>query len=166
MCDEVLARLARPLRVAGYDALLTEPGAPDGALLALAREEGRVLLTRDRYLAIGTVSASVRVFLIEADAPEEQAAELARTCPVDWLRAPDAVPGRQHPLAVRDRLGDQTSPGVRSRPSRPVSTDVMHTVAGRQTSCFPGASRPEQARRGARTSDENERWLGKSGQGC
>jgi uncharacterized protein len=78
VCDEVLARLARLLRAAGYDALQAEPGAPDGALLALAREEGRVLLTRDRYLAIGTVSASVRVFLIEADAPEEQAAELAR----------------------------------------------------------------------------------------
>jgi uncharacterized protein with PIN domain len=85
MCDEMLARLARLLRAAGYDASLAEAGMPDAALLALAKAEGRVLLTRDRRLA-GT--AGVETLAIEADAPQEQAAELSRAYPVNWLRAP------------------------------------------------------------------------------
>jgi hypothetical protein len=81
----MLVRLARLLRAAGHDALLAEPGAADDALLALARAEKRVLLTRDRRLA-GAVG--VETLAIEADAPREQAAELSRAYPVDWLRAP------------------------------------------------------------------------------
>ena len=49
LADAMLGRLARWLRVLGYDtsydALL-----PDAALVALAGREGRVLLTRDRHL--------------------------------------------------------------------------------------------------------------------
>ena len=84
-CDEMLARLARLLRAAGHDTRLAKAGLPDTALLALARAEGRVLLTRDRRLAS---AAGPQALLIETDAPEEQAAELARAHPVDWLRAP------------------------------------------------------------------------------
>jgi hypothetical protein len=84
----MLVRLARLLRAAGHDALLAAAGMPDAALLDLARAEGRVLLTRDRRLAMSAVGARTPVLLIEADAPEEQAAELARAYPVDWLRAP------------------------------------------------------------------------------
>jgi uncharacterized protein with PIN domain len=84
----MLVRLARLLRAAGHDALLAEPGAADDALLALARAEKRVLLTRDRRLAMGAVGASMPSLFIEADGPQEQAAELARAYPVDWLRAP------------------------------------------------------------------------------
>ena len=84
----MLVRLARLLRAAGHDALLAEPGAADDALLALARAEGRVLLTRDRRLAMGAIGAGMPSLLIEADGPQEQAAELARAYPVDWLRAP------------------------------------------------------------------------------
>ena len=85
VCDEMLVRLARLLRAAGHDALLAEPGAADDALLALTRAEKRVLLTRDRRLA-GT--AGVETLAIEADSPQEQAAELSWAYPVDWLRAP------------------------------------------------------------------------------
>ena len=115
-CDEMLARLARLLRAAGHDALLAEAGMPDAALLAVARTEGRVLLTRDRHLAS---TAGVQVVLIEADVPEEQAAELARAYPVDWLRAPltwclvDNIPlrsvtlseTRQAPVSARGQAG-------------------------------------------------------------
>lgn len=119
-CDEMLARLARLLRAAGHDALLADVGMPDAALLAVARTEGRVLLTRDRRLAS---TAGVQVVLIEADAPEEQAAELARAYPVDWLRAPltrcliDNAALRpatsqeieQAPAFARDLVGDFTT---------------------------------------------------------
>ena len=51
LCDEMLVRLARLLRAAGYDTYLASGGEPDANLLRIAREEGRMLLTRDKRLA-------------------------------------------------------------------------------------------------------------------
>ena len=50
-CDEMLARLGRWLRAAGYDTAIAEGGMPDTALIARCVTEPRVLLTRDRHLA-------------------------------------------------------------------------------------------------------------------
>ncbi|MGZ5178987.1 MAG: Mut7-C RNAse domain-containing protein [Ramlibacter sp.] len=47
--DAMLARLARWLRVLGWDTRL-DPALPDRELVRLAEAEGRVLLTRDRHL--------------------------------------------------------------------------------------------------------------------
>lgn len=47
----MLGRLARWLRILGYDTVF-EPDADDWALVRCARAEGRLLLTRDRQLAI------------------------------------------------------------------------------------------------------------------
>ena len=49
LCDAMLGRLATWLRVLGYDARYAGE-LPDAALVALARVEGRVLLTRDTRL--------------------------------------------------------------------------------------------------------------------
>jgi len=49
VADCMLGRLARWLRVLGFDVLYF-PRIEDTALLAVARREGRVLLTRDRGL--------------------------------------------------------------------------------------------------------------------
>ena len=56
LTDRMLGTLTRYLRLMGYDTLSAnslEPGdtREDTALLRLAREEGRILLTRDRDLA-------------------------------------------------------------------------------------------------------------------
>ena len=56
LADRMLGTLTRYLRLMGYDTLSAnslEPGnsREDSALLAMARAEGRVLLTRDRELA-------------------------------------------------------------------------------------------------------------------
>lgn len=56
IADRMLGTLTRYLRFMGYDTLsanLLEPGnsREDTALLGIAREEGRILLTRDRELA-------------------------------------------------------------------------------------------------------------------
>ncbi|HYA51096.1 MAG TPA: Mut7-C RNAse domain-containing protein [Streptosporangiaceae bacterium] len=48
LCDAMLGRLARWLRILGYDAAYAD--LPDDALVALAQAEGRVLLTRDTRL--------------------------------------------------------------------------------------------------------------------
>lgn len=50
LCDEMLGRLARDLRLLGHDAAYAGD-LGDAAILAQAREEGRVLLTGDRELA-------------------------------------------------------------------------------------------------------------------
>lgn len=51
LCDAMLGRLARDLRLLGHDVAYAEPTASDEAVLARARLEGRILLTRDRALA-------------------------------------------------------------------------------------------------------------------
>ena len=48
LCDAMLGRLARWLRILGCDARYAD--LPDEELMALARAEGRVLLTRDTRL--------------------------------------------------------------------------------------------------------------------
>ncbi len=84
-CDEMLGRLARLLRAAGHDTALAAAGTPDHALLAQARAEGRILLTRDRRLA---ETAGAQGCLLLGQSVEEQARSLAGAFPVDWLHAP------------------------------------------------------------------------------
>ena len=50
LADAMLGRLARWLRVVGVDTLQLPSDAPDVALVARARDDERVLLTRDRHL--------------------------------------------------------------------------------------------------------------------
>jgi uncharacterized protein with PIN domain len=85
LCDEMLRRLGRWLRAAGYDTGLAEVGLPDRALLARAAFEQRLLLTRDRALA---ATAASPVLLLAGAALADQAAELKRTAGIDWLLAP------------------------------------------------------------------------------
>jgi len=50
LCDEMLGRLCRYLRAAGYDALLANGGRSDADLLRQCGEEGRYFLTQDRLV--------------------------------------------------------------------------------------------------------------------
>jgi uncharacterized protein with PIN domain len=84
LCDEMLLRLARLLRTAGYDTYLASGGEPDMALLKLAREEGRMLITRDKRLA----AASPDSVLIQGMGVEAEARSLAAALPVRWDAAP------------------------------------------------------------------------------
>lgn len=85
LCDEMLARLARLLRAAGYDTALAEASERDAALALRARSEARVLVTRDRVLAAQAAPGSL---LLLADELEDQARELTARLPVDWTLAP------------------------------------------------------------------------------
>ncbi|MGD9616940.1 MAG: Mut7-C RNAse domain-containing protein [Alphaproteobacteria bacterium] len=87
MCDEMLLRLGRWLRAAGYDTAIAEGGAEDRALIARCAAENRVLLTRDRLL-VARAEASVPVLLLAGDAIDEQARALAASLSIDWRRAP------------------------------------------------------------------------------
>lgn len=83
LVDQMLGRLAAWLRLAGVDAALLRD-VPDSLLLRVAREEGRVLLTRDRGLA---AARSARVVLVTARETADQLVEVARAVPLHLSRA-------------------------------------------------------------------------------
>jgi len=72
LCDHMLGTLAKWLRFMGYDTAYPGP-LDDTALLAQARDEDRVLLTRDKELA----SRSPKALRVRSDDLEEQIREVA-----------------------------------------------------------------------------------------
>ncbi len=71
--DNNVGKLGRWLRIMGYDAV-SFSGSDDSAMVAMARAEGRVILTRDteimkRHLI---TSGRLRAILITSDKPEQQ----------------------------------------------------------------------------------------------
>ena len=87
LCDEMLQRLGRWLRAAGYDTAIASPGDDDRALIDQARAEGRWLVTRDRHLARFR-NGDGRIVLLEANDTPALAAELSARFRIDWLNAP------------------------------------------------------------------------------
>ncbi|HEY8614767.1 Mut7-C RNAse domain-containing protein [Phenylobacterium sp.] len=85
LCDEMLVRLARLLRAAGYDTYLASGGEKDFALLHIAREEGRLVLTRDKALAAAAAPDSL---LISGHGVEQEAQSLSAAVPLNWDFAP------------------------------------------------------------------------------
>ena len=72
IADHMLGKLARWLRLMGYDVLYPSPAMCDDDIAWLADKEHRILLTRDRVLA-GRARGAI---LVESDMLEEQLAEL------------------------------------------------------------------------------------------
>jgi len=87
LCDEMLSRLGRWLRAAGYDTVIAETGQPDRQLIEQALRERRLLLTRDRKLTEFRRAAGC-VDIVAADKVEQQAMEVTRRHAIDWLHAP------------------------------------------------------------------------------
>lgn len=67
LCDEMLGRLCRYLRAAGYDALLANGGRGDGELLRQCREEGRYFLTQDQLVQEHRAARGVALLLPQGD---------------------------------------------------------------------------------------------------
>lgn len=87
MCDEMLLRLGRWLRAAGYDTAIAEGAADDAALIARCAAERRVLVTRDRRLA-ALGGAAVPVVRLTENRLDEQACALKTALAIDWQHAP------------------------------------------------------------------------------
>lgn len=83
----MLQRAGRWLRAAGYDVLIARAGQSDQELIALARSEGRLFLTRDRDLTQYR-GADDFVVLLEANELREILAEIDTLLDIDWLKQP------------------------------------------------------------------------------
>lgn len=81
IADDMVGKLAKRLRVLGYDTVYIS-GAPDTEYFRIAKEEGRILLTRDRLLSLET---GIRTLLIDSTDIEEQLNQVVR----DLRLAPD-----------------------------------------------------------------------------
>ncbi len=75
LADGMLGRLARWLRLLGYDTAY-ENDADDLELARRARAEGRILLTRDRSLA---ARRGLRTLLIESERVQDQVRQVVET---------------------------------------------------------------------------------------
>ncbi len=87
LCDEMLIRHGQWLRVAGHDVLILPGGSDDRTLYDRAREEGRLLLTRDRKMA-EYLDAERHVVVLACNDLDDCAAALNRRLTVDWLYRP------------------------------------------------------------------------------
>jgi uncharacterized protein with PIN domain len=78
--DLNVGRLAKWLRITGYDALFV-PGIEDGKLVRLAQEEGRIVLTRDRFIMRRRMvtTGELRALLIESESLEDQLRQVVET---------------------------------------------------------------------------------------
>ncbi|MEW5756665.1 MAG: DUF5615 family PIN-like protein [Pseudomonadota bacterium] len=87
LCDEMLARLGRWLRAAGYDTEIAAPGLADRDLIELARTHGRLLITRDRKF-LEYKDAAERVLVLHANELEACVRELSQRLSLDWQYRP------------------------------------------------------------------------------
>lgn len=87
LCDEMLQRLGRWLRAAGYDTAIAVAGEDDRELVKQTNAEARLLLTRDRHLARFR-NGEGRVVLLQSNALAEEVAELSGRLAIDWMLRP------------------------------------------------------------------------------
>ena len=98
--DAMLGRLAKALRMLGYDAHY-DSGITDSDLKLLAVREGRAVLTRDREIA--ETSLPLRVVLVESDHPEEQLRQIVREFGLDVEGALFTVWGNEEGTSLDNR---------------------------------------------------------------
>lgn len=110
LCDETLQRLARWLRAAGHDTLITTNPKVDYPLLCQAIDDDRLLLTRDKRLCDHR-RAQGHVLLLTARTLHESARELSHKLKLDWQCRPFS-----RCLACNTHLLIASTP-VKTRPS-------------------------------------------------
>lgn len=89
LCDEMLIRLGRWLRAAGYDTEIvsTKNSLSDREILEWAVRDKRLLITRDHHFIQMKEAKDVVIFL-KANRLDECVKELSERIPINWLKAP------------------------------------------------------------------------------
>ena len=83
----MLIKLGRWLRVAGYDTRIARHGMSDGQILGLARQESRLLISRDRKLMEFRDAAST-VVLLDCQLMDQCLEEITIKLHINWLFRP------------------------------------------------------------------------------
>lgn len=79
IADRMLGRLARWLRLFGYDTIvIKKQEEEDELLLELAEKEGRILVSRDRVLIAKAAKMGIGAYLIESSEIMEQLKEVRK----------------------------------------------------------------------------------------
>ncbi len=84
LCDEMLGRLCRYLRAAGYDTLFANNGLQDRDLLAQCHDEGRYFLTQDQLVREHKAARDIALILPQGDI-DQLAALLGASFQLDWV---------------------------------------------------------------------------------
>ena len=87
LCDQMLARLGKWLRAAGYDARIIDEPLRDRQVLEIALAENRLLITRDRHFLHMKGAAPLLHYLKSNDLIACME-ELMQQIAIDWLHAP------------------------------------------------------------------------------
>jgi uncharacterized protein with PIN domain len=77
ICDDNLGKLAKWLRMLGYDTLFFDP-IEDGELVSKALKDNRVVLSRDTQLSRFKMKLDQSLLLIKSDKPLEQLKQVVR----------------------------------------------------------------------------------------
>jgi len=90
--DNNVGKLAKWLRVMGYDTLFFD-GSDDSGMIAIALAEDRVILTRDTQIMKRRVvtSGQLKVMLIQSDKPELQMQQVIDTLNLDCQFKPFSI---------------------------------------------------------------------------
>ena len=120
LCDEMLGRLCRYLRAAGYDALLASGGRSDGELLRQCRDEGRYFLTQDQLVQEHNAARDMALLLPQGDL-DRLAAALGAHFKLDWLgHAFTRCLKDNTPLVAADTAALARVPADALRPGEPL----------------------------------------------
>ncbi|MGA1820910.1 MAG: Mut7-C RNAse domain-containing protein [Thermoplasmatota archaeon] len=116
LCDEMLSKLARWLRMAGYD-VISPRGLTDRELNQISVSEGRVLLTRDRDLSN---MKGIESLLVRSDDLVTQLAEVFESYPVN-----DNPPGKSRCPVCNGELVSIRKSDLERKDEMNIPTKVM-----------------------------------------
>jgi uncharacterized protein with PIN domain len=120
LCDEMLGRLCRYLRAAGYDALLARNGASDAELLRQCHAEGRHFLTQDQLVHEHKAARDVAMILPHGKL-DQLAALVGEHFHLDWLsRAFTRCLVDNTPLQAADLAASVRVPQDALKPDEPL----------------------------------------------
>jgi uncharacterized protein with PIN domain len=83
LCDRMLGTLAKWLRIFGFDTLFADSNIEDEKLLKLAKDEERILITRDKNLIIDARRENIKVIKIISTDINDQLRQVLKNIDID-----------------------------------------------------------------------------------
>ena len=107
LVDSMMGNTLKWLRILGCDSAYVPPDLSDDLAIKLAKESGRVLITKDSSLVQRAVLRGVRSLYIEGDSLEDELARISADFDIDLKIRPDRTrcPFCNEKLKLVDRKG-------------------------------------------------------------